>query len=165
MTKLPTKRAAGLLGSLLVLGACAALAAPEETYRLVPGTPAVYRSGLTGADSLVTTPPVAGRATDGDPTLVVSPRFSAASATCCVEVLLYGADGTTQMGVAAVLTATGSGLRRNGAAGYYLTEQPLLFDTMGAPMVDVRLRAVSSGTVDLWVWKVGARSVAFGSSQ
>lgn len=166
MTKLPTRRTVGVVGAILLAAAGIAWAAAvEEAYRAIPGTPAVYRSSLSGADSFVTATAANGRATDGDPAVHVSPRFSAASATCCVEVLLCDASGNV-VTTAGVQTATASGLRRVGESGPYLPAAgSLVFDTLGYPVVDIRMHAVSSGTVDLWAGKTGAKSLQFGSSQ
>lgn len=158
-------RAAGVLAALLLGAAGVAIAASmEERYGVIPGTPEVYRSGLTGADSFVTATAANGRQVDGDPAVHVTPRFNTASATCCVEVLLCDASGNV-VSTAGVQTATASGLRRVGASGPYLPVYPLVFDTLGYPIVDIRMHAVSSGSVDLWAGKTGAKSLQFGSSQ
>jgi len=158
----------GVLAALL-LCASLALAVAEHYTPVRPGGSDqgaaidAHRTTFSTSDSDTAETPIDPQKVNGNTTIAVAPRFSASAATVTVDVRLYQErpDGTyVQLGIAAVQTATGSGLRRAGASGNYFTEAPLLFDTLGADVYDVRYRDVSSGTVEPWAWTFGVNSKA-----
>lgn len=160
----------GLLVGLLLaaVGARFAYAAAvEENYKpaINKSSPSsvivAHRATISGDDSATTVAPIDAQETRGNPTVVVAPRFSASGATVLVEVWLYQRTGTstnTLMTVSARQTATASTTLRDGAAGAYLVHAPLVFDSYGADVYDVRYRTISSGTVESFAWSVGANS-------
>lgn len=120
--------------------------------------PGLYRTGLAGADSDTATAPISPqRVWDGDTAILVSPRFTSAGATATVSVWRYHYTSATYtlLDVAAVQTATASSLLRAGAAGDYLTLDPLVFVAGGADFYDVRVHDVSAGTVSLMARTLG----------
>ena len=125
---------------------------------------AAHRAVVDGAeDSKTDLTPIDPQPTGGDTQVVVAPRFTSEDASCQVEVWLYQkiSDTSTFMGIADVQTATagdGTMERRAGAAGHYLPNRVLYFDTAGADVYDVRYPAVSAGTVHSWAWTNGAQS-------
>jgi hypothetical protein len=156
-------RAWALVAALLVLPIGIAVADQvEEAYSRLTGTFTNHRTAFSADDSAVATTAIDPQPTNGAPTIAVAPRFTVASATATVEVWLYDQENETRtlMGIAGVQTATASSLRRAGASGNYLTNTPLLFDTLGADVYDVRYRSVSSGNLEPFAWTVGATSAA-----
>ena len=155
-----------VVAASLLLGGGALAEVVQETYSRVRkrsdgGAVGVYRTDLSSDDSATATTPIDPQPTDTDPAVVVLPTGSAASATVTVEAWLYHSSGGTSptytlMGISAVQTATFGSLRRDGASGKYLPLQPLVFSTYGADVYDIRIRSVSSGTVDLRAWTAGA---------
>lgn len=144
------------------------MAASTERYKnegTVSGR-ALYRTGLTVADSLTTcdTPLNSGallRALSGRPTLAVCAEFETASDTCTVMVLIYdyrnssGGVGTSGTGVLlcaqkAILTADATA--RKGAATRFVGA-PALFDTFGGSHYEVRLYTAGADEVDLRAWE------------
>lgn len=165
------KRTHVILTAALAAAICAGAVLAEvvqENYAPVrnhsnQGAPAAYRTALSSDDSATTTTPIDPQDTAGDGTIVVEPSGSAAAGTVTVEVWLYHSNGAgtyTWMGIAGVQTATFGSLRRIGASGNYPPLQPLVFSSYGADAYDVRIRSVSSGTVDLRAWTAGAAGKA-----
>lgn len=156
-----------LLAPLLVLILATWVLAVAEHYdpviRNSGGVVVAHRDAFSADDSAVATTPIDPQPTYASPTIVVAPRFTVGGATVTAEVWLYqqtGGPTYTLMGISAVQTATGSTLRRAGASGNYVTNTPLLFDSMGADVYDVRYRSVSSGNVEPFAWSVGIQSRA-----
>lgn len=158
--------AGALLAVVLTSAALASLVFEGErssrrrgsTGARINDAPTLYRTGLSGSDSATATTPIDPQTVwDGDPALIVSPRFTSASATATVAVWRYHyAGGTyTLLDVADVQTATAHGTIRAGAAGDYLVANPLVFATAGADVYDVRVLAVSAGTVSLVARTIG----------
>ena len=154
-----------LLADLLPITAHAEPLA-EEHYRKLGAAPTTYRGGaLDGGDSTAYASPLdttgtIGTATsiqetNGNPNLIVSPRFSASGATAVITcALYYEAGGTyTFLGLAGVQTATASTTHLDGAA--YIASDPLYFDLAGAHFYELRSADPSSGTViltDRWTF-------------
>lgn len=124
------------------------------------GVPGFFAENLDGSDSQTygSTPVRSQPVHGGDTYLVVVPRL-AAGATCKVEVGLYfrNQDGYSFLGLAGSQVATATDA--TDGTGYY-DDDPLIFPLLGAHYYDVRVVDVSSGTVDLKAWTVGAASVA-----
>lgn len=162
------RKLAWLVALLLILVPLSAWAiGVQDTYVAAhrpsnQGAPAVYRDNLAADDSATALAAISAQPTNGDALLVVTPRFSAAGATATVEVWLYHyrSNAATLVGISDVRTATASTLRRAGPAGDYLCNRPVTFDLLGAAVYDVRVRGVSSGTVDLIAWTAGQASAA-----
>ena len=158
-------RAWGLaLGVLLSIPAV--VYAVAETYSTGgPGrTWGEHRGGTnitSTGDSKSSTTFSDAQATNGDPTVVVSPRMTVAGATVCVSVWLLednNAGTYTLMDISGVQTATASTVFRAGSAGNYLPTSPLTFDTMGADAYEVRYHDVSSGEVEPYARTAGDTS-------
>lgn len=135
----------------------------DPVVRPSGGVVVAHRTAVDGTDSLTTVTPIDPQQTLASTTIVVAPRFTTSAATATVAVWCYqltAGPTYTLLGISAVQTATASGLRRDGAAGNYLCNAPLFFDTLGADVYDVRYRDVSAGTVDSFAWHVGIQSRA-----
>lgn len=164
---IPRKRVALWAPLALVLMAALVYAqAVQENYKTVAsltGTnvaPTFYRTALSGSDSVTySSTPVDPQPVNGDPVLVVVPRHSAGSATAQIEVGLYHEAGNVYsfLGVADVQTSTST--TRTDGTGYY-PNAPLYFSLGAAKAYDVRVTAVSAGTVSLKAWTMGAASKA-----
>lgn len=135
--------------------ASVAYSAETEVYA-VDTTTAAYRTGLDGGDlAAIDSSGLAASATiqraTGAPTIAVSARFSAASATCLLTFVrgYEDPDGAfTEHGVqTATATATASTV-----GGDYVAND-VYFDTGGSPHFRVLAADPSSGTVDLWYTK------------
>jgi hypothetical protein len=127
------------------------------------GAIAAHRAHSSTDSSLTDATPEDIQPTNGDPTVVVAPRFNTAGATVTVACFLYddnGAGTYTLMGVADVQTATASTEIRESASGDYLVLEPLYFDTAGADCFDLRYVDESAGTVEGWAWTVGVATRA-----
>lgn len=134
--------------------------------RQLSAAPAAYRGGtaLTGADSNswgsapldVAGADASAQPTRGNATLVVSPRFSVASAYCTVAVGLWHYDGTTWtfLGLAGEVTAYASADQQDANSKYVGTDM-LPFSVDGATHYEVRVPSVSSGNVVLVPHLVG----------
>lgn len=164
-----------LAAVLLVAGVALAQGVVRENYAevktpssssLETGAPTFLSAftDLDGTDSTTwsTTTPLTGRAfsTRSDGTVMVIPRLSAASATCCVVVGLRDrANGFH--GISAIQTATaldGTSTVYDGT-GYYA--EPLFFPVVGWAKYEVRVLDVSgSNTVSLKVTTIGAAGAA-----
>lgn len=127
------------------------------------GAISAHRAHSSTDSSLVDFTPEDIQPTNGDPTLVVAPRFTTAGATVTVLVALYDDDGAgtyTLMGIADVQTATASTEIRESASGDYMVLEPLYFDLAGADACDIRYFDDSAGTVEGWAWTVGVATRA-----
>lgn len=158
---------AGLLAVALLLAVAGVALAEvvQENYKPVRqhtsrGAPGFYRTALDGSDSeTYSATPVDPQPVGGDTTLVVVTRHTVGS-TAQVEVGLYTtvSGGTYSfMGVADVQTASAS--QKTDGTGW-LPVRPLYFPLNGAQAYDVRVTDVSSGTVDVKAWTIGAASAA-----
>lgn len=115
------------------------------------GAPAALRT-VTGTDeSADFDAPIDAQAMGGNPTIYVWGTFSAAGATATVEVSLHPSSSGAAMGVAWVGTLTASSLRK-ADSGRYVVEEVIATSGRSAPYYDVRVRDVSSGNFEPWVW-------------
>lgn len=149
------------LAALFLLMASAPLWAEPAAliYRQLRGTApaaAAAQSAVSAVQSDSWASPIDPKLTYGNPNLAVFGSFSdtdnaGSGHTAGVTVGLYhkSPSGTyTFLGIAGVGTLTGSFVELNGTRAPGVA--PLSFDTRGAPVYDVRLRAVpSSGDVTL----------------
>ena len=128
---------------------------PARTSGNAP--PAAYRTAVSVDDSATDATAVDAHESGGNTSVIVAPRFTAAGATATIEVWLYheGGGTSTLLGIADVQTATADGLRV--VSSRYLCNSPLVFPLWGSTKYDVRVRDVSSGTVDIWAWTVGPK--------
>lgn len=171
-----SKRLAVILASVLAFFAGVALAgATFDAYQPIArgSSLSVYRSaGLdgddtgVGADTTAITAPIDVAGSDasiwptwGNPTFVVSPRFSVSGATSTVRAFLWrqsASDLTSYslMGISAITTATGGTSRDSSSR--YIHEGLLYFDTAGATHIELRKTDPSSGTITFVPWSFGA---------
>jgi hypothetical protein len=161
--------AMALCALLLVAGAVLAQQITQETYRPVRTAArtvqTAHRTAVDGTDAQYTfDTPIDLQYTNGDPTIVVAPRWSDAGATAWVSVGLYSVvNGTaTFSGIAFVQTLTASSGIRGAVAGKYsVSGLPMIVDSLGFDAYDVRYHDVSgSGTVDSYAHTIGATSRA-----
>lgn len=153
------------LASILLIAVVAASALADvvqshyKTLRV--SVPTKTHDGVSSVDTAVWTSPLNPQATRGNPTVTGLVEFSTASATCSIEVGLYfkNADGTYtfigQSGAAQTITASAS-TAKDGSLFFGLTRPS--FDTAAAPYYDLRVRAISAGTVTVRPWVFGADS-------
>ena len=159
-------RAAGLGLLFVLLFAIGAFAATQVTdawssARRVSSTaaPTTYRTVASGAlDSIVTTTAIDPQSVYmGDTTLVVYLRTTNNAATGTVEVWLYGASSAF-IGVSDVQNFVAT-TRTDGAGNFYPV-RPLYFPLNGATSYDVRVSALSAGSVSLVAHSIGQGSIA-----
>lgn len=121
--------------------------AVEEHYAQIPDAN-VTAVVVASADSADWTTATRGKATNGNPNIVVSVRTDQDAEQVCVSVGLYKEDGTF-LGIAGVTTVTTTG--QVDAAGLYVS--PItFFDSAGARTYDVRLGSAAT----LYRWTAGA---------
>lgn len=137
----------------------------EILQELVFAPENVPSSVLTAAESTNLATPVRPKLTRRCPRVAISPSFSVANATACIEVVLYQRPPTTSAnnyaGVALLQTITAASV---GEAGSNLGRIPayegiLTASTVGCQIYDVRLRSVSSGNVTWSSWTLGPETV------
>ncbi len=146
-----------VLGALTLITAAVAVPEALEIYSTVQSV-AETRTNLSSDDSLDFASPVSVYRTRGNPTICVTPDFDTGGATATIEVALYGSDTGSFMGLALITTATaGTNWRVNGSDSLE-DDNVLSCDSYGAPYYDVRVRDISTGTLDLTIWSSGANS-------
>lgn len=137
----------------------------ETGYRQLRGTApasvAAQTSATAAQSSDWTTTPIAPKAVNGNPKVIVEGKFSGSAApTCVVWVGRYfrNADGTYKLLGVKSGTLTGSTTETDGLLGtakFYLATSFLEFDTQGATHYDCRMAAPSTGSVTLTHYVVG----------
>lgn len=165
---------------LLVFGAISALWAADwtlESYKLkaqseanlaLPSAPAVVLgSPISSPDaSSITATPVRPRDTAGCPRVVVAPTLSDNTATACLAVVLYHkVSSTYSFGcIAAIQTFTGTTAMTSDSGRFTTTDFYLVVPTLGCQTYDVRLLAISAGSITWRSWRLGPDSAAAGTS-
>ncbi len=142
--------------ALLVWLASGALA-EEESYQPLTAAPSTYRGGLLTGDTFSGAAPLDVGGTNasikeigGNPMVSVSARFTISEAQVAIKCYLWHKKGSTysQIGIAAVQTATAT-WDDTDTNGYYVAPQ-LYFDAgSGATHYELRVRAPTSGSVQL----------------
>lgn len=160
------RRAATLAPLFLVLLAGLAVAGTvvhdsvTAAKRAAGGAQTWFATGLTGNHSSTSATAVDRQfISGGDTYLRVKVRGSSGSgaATACIMVLAAGTDGVLDS-IAGVQTVTLSAFSIGGNG--YQPLAPIYFDLSSETSYDVRVIAVSAGTVDLEANTCGAASIA-----
>lgn len=166
MTQIRPRTALLALVPLLLIAGFALAQSVHDVYKSVTtanrSAPSFYRADLDGSDSETysSSPgddvqPVKG----GDTTLVVVPRHSASTSTAQIEVGLYSNLGGSYSFLCVADVQTSTSAAKTDGTGYYPL-RPLYFPLNGAQAYVVRCTDVSTGTVSLKAWTIGAASAA-----
>lgn len=132
-----------------------------STWSLVFGPAQSTDDPGVGSDTTIITAPISlhdtAHLTHGNPSAVVSPRFSVPGATTTCRVFLWhNYNGTWQQGTVSAITTITAGTSRDEHG--YMTDYPLTADTRGAAYYEPRFTAPSTGTLKRVQWAYGQRS-------
>lgn len=151
--------------ALLVFASVAFAGAVETHYSVLASAPTVTHSAVSSVDTtVIASAPLTGhyKPTRGNPKATATVRLSNSGATCTLTAYLWfkASDDTwTMLGQHdAALTADSQDSDSSpDAAAYYTTTMPE-FDTRGATHIEMRLTAISAGSVTITPWCYGSNS-------
>jgi hypothetical protein len=153
-------------GAMFGSGVLEAAPVAETHYTtLREAVPSISHSAISSVETKTwTATPLDPQPTRGNPKLTARVDFSDAAATCALALGLYYKDtaGTyTFLGVVDVVTVTASSTHQVSAGGRYVSEDLPIFDTHGAPYIDLRVITISAGSVTVRPWLYGSNSKGF----
>lgn len=148
-----------------ILAPANAAPATELHYSVLSAVPTVTHDAVSAVDTTVlAAAPLTGhyKPTNGNPKATARVRLSNSGATCTLTAYLWHKDAEdvwTMLGQhdAALTADTQDSDSSPDAAAYFTTTMPE-FDTRGANYIEIRLTALSAGSITIHPWCYGSKT-------